>query len=236
MQIILGVDRLDYTKGILERLEAFRLALEKYEEMRGKVTLVQVVVPSRQELPEYDNLKSKIEQLVTKINGEFTTPGWVPIHYLYRSLPRPELLAYYRAAEVALVTPLRDGMNLVAKEYCACNEDNRGALILSEFAGAAAELQKGALLVNPYDIEGMANAIHAALNMPEEERRSRMRRMRNVIRKQDIFRWVNSILEAAFAINLDDFPPVEEFMPGIKPDSRRLKSVEESDTSSDSGS
>ncbi|MHC4664169.1 MAG: alpha,alpha-trehalose-phosphate synthase (UDP-forming) [Planctomycetota bacterium] len=236
MQIILGVDRLDYTKGITERLEAFSLALEKYKEMRGKVTLVQVVVPSRQDLPEYENLKSKIEQLVTKINGQFTIPGWIPIHYLYRSLPRPELIAYYRAAEVAIVTPLRDGMNLVAKEYCACNEDNRGVLILSEFAGAAAELQKGALLVNPYDIEGMAGAIHDALNMPEEDKRARMKRMRSAIRKQDIFRWVNSILEAAFAKNLDDFPAVEEFMPGIKPESRRLKPVEPEENPSDSGS
>ena len=216
-QIILGIDRLDYTKGIPERLEAFRDALQRFPDLRGNITLVQVVVPSREEVKEYQELKGEIERLVGEINGQFTGSGWVPIHYLYRTLERDELLAYYRASEIALVTPLKDGMNLVCKEFCACDVDERGVLILSEFAGAAAQLHKHSLIVNPYDIEGVANAIHAAFHMPYPERAKRMRRLRESIRKNNIFKWVNSYLEAAFTKNLDDFPEVEpeEYLPKI---------------------
>ncbi len=217
-QILLGIDRLDYTKGIPERLEAFRDALSRFPELRGKVTLVQVVVPSREEVAEYQELKGEIERLVGEINGQFTGSGWVPIHYLYRHLERDELLAYYRASEIALVTPLKDGMNLVCKEFCACDVDERGVLILSEFAGAAAQLHKHSLVVNPYDIEGMANAIKNAFDMPYQERSRRMRRLREGIRKNNIFKWVNSYLEAAFTKNLDDFPEIEpeEYLPKIE--------------------
>ena len=156
-QIILGVDRLDYTKGIPNRLMAFRNALQRFPELRQKVTLVQQVVPSREDIPQYHNLRLEIEHLVSAINGEFTEPGWVPVHYIFRSLKLPELLAYYRAADVALVTPLKDGMNLVSKEYCAAKVDEDGVVILSEFAGAAAQLQRGALLVNPHDVEAIAD-------------------------------------------------------------------------------
>jgi len=159
VQIILGVDRLDYTKGIIERLEAFRNALQRYPELLERVILVQVVVPSRREISGYADLKMEIERLVGEINGQFTQSGWVPIHYAYRSLTRSELVAYYRTAEVALVTPFKDGMNLIAKEYCAASLEEDCVLILSEFAGAAAQLQKGALLVNPHDTEGVADAI-----------------------------------------------------------------------------
>jgi trehalose 6-phosphate synthase len=214
-QIILSIDRLDYTKGILERLEAFRITLRKNSKMHGNVTFVQVIIPSREELPEYQNLKAQIEQAVTEINGEFTYPGWVPIHHFYRQLELDELIAYYRAAEIALVTPLRDGMNLVAKEYCACSLEGKGVLILSEFAGAAAELQKGALLVNPYDMKGVVDTICMALDMPTEERRSRMKKLRSIIRKRDIFWWVDSILQTAFAKRLKDFPQAEEYVPKI---------------------
>jgi trehalose 6-phosphate synthase/phosphatase len=213
-QLLLGVDRLDYTKGIPHRLEAFRNALQRYPDLIEQVTLIQVVVPSRADIPEYSGIKTRIERLVGEINGQFTRPGgWVPIHYIFRSLTRTELLAYYRAAEIALVTPLKDGMNLVAKEYCACSIEEDSVLILSEFAGAAAQLQNGALLVNPYDREGVADAIHSAFLMPIAERQRRMRRMRRSIRDQDIFWWVDSFLRAAIAKNLTAFPLPPDFVP-----------------------
>jgi trehalose 6-phosphate synthase len=198
--LMLGIDRLDYTKGIPHRLQAFHSLLQRHPHLRGRISLIQVVVPSRVDIPEYDELKSTIEQLVGRINGEFMKPGgWVPVWYVYGHLTPTELLAYYRAADVALVTPLRDGMNLVAKEYCASNIEEDGVLILSEFAGAAAQLRRGALLVNPYDIEGVADAIRVACSMEPAERRSRMRRLRQGIRKYDVFWWVDAFLDAAFA-------------------------------------
>lgn len=212
-QLILGVDRLDYTKGIPHRLHAFANALERYPEMCRKVTLVQVVVPSRQNVPEYEALKHEIERLVGEINGRFTGVGWIPIHYIYRSLSRVELLAYYRTCEVALVTPLKDGMNLVAKEFCACSIEENGILILSEFAGAAAQLHHGALLVNPYDIEGVADAIHEAFAMDRPTRRARMKKMRRSIQKNDIFHWVNAFFRAGIAKDLSQFPVAEFFVP-----------------------
>lgn len=197
-QLILGVDRLDYTKGIPERLRAFGSALERFPELRERVTLIQVVVPSRAEIPRYQDLKAQIENLVGEINGRFTRPGgWVPIHYVYRELTPDDLLSYYRAAQIALITPLKDGMNLVAKEYCAASPDEDCVLILSEFAGAAAELGGGALMVNPYDVEAVADAIHAAFSMPSQERRARMRRMRRGVRRHDVYSWVESFMQAA---------------------------------------
>lgn len=213
-QLILGIDRLDYTKGIPQRLEAFRNALERYPDLHERVTLIQVVVPSREDIPQYYELKNRIERLVGEINGCFTKPGgWVPIHYVFRSLDQSDLLAYYRTAQIALTTPLKDGMNLVAKEYCACSIDEDCALILSEFAGAAAQLQRGALLVNPYDIEGVADAIYRAFSMDINERRARMRRLRRSIREQDIFWWVDSFLHAAIAKDLSAFPLPEDYIP-----------------------
>lgn len=213
--IMLGVDRLDYTKGIPDRLAAFRLALERHPDLIGNITFVQVVVPSRDEIPEYAALKHRIESTVSEINGHFTRPGWVPIHYHYRNLRRTELLAYYRASEIALVTPLKDGMNLVAKEYVACNHEGRGVLILSEFAGAASQLQSGALLVHPYDIGGLATAIHEAFIMPAEERMRRMRKLRASVRHADIYRWADSFLRASIAKDLETFPRIEEYVPVI---------------------
>lgn len=212
-QLVLGVDRLDYTKGIPDKLWAFHNALQRYPDLKKRVTLVQIVVPSREHIPEYFDLKTEIERLVGRINGEFTQPGWVPIQYIHRSLQRPELLAYYRAAKIGLVTPLRDGMNLVAKELCACSVDEDSVLILSEFAGAAAQLQGGALLVNPYDREGFADTILQAFAMEPSERRRRMQRLRRNIRAQDIFWWVDSFLDAAIAKELGHFPVVNEGIP-----------------------
>ncbi len=213
LQIILGIDRLDYTKGIIHRIKAFRNALERYPELQRKVTLLQVVVPSRRNIPMYQDLKIEIDRLVSEVNGAFTTSGWVPIHYIYRSLSKTELLAYYRTAEIALITPLKDGMNLVAKEYCASNIEENGVLILSEFAGAVAQLQKGAIIVNPYDIEEVAAAIYRAYYMDEKEKKTRMRKMRYQVRRQDIYWWVNSYLEAAIARKLDNFPLLEDYSP-----------------------
>ncbi len=209
-KMILGVDRLDYTKGIPQRLEAIRQVFITHPELQEKISLVQVVVPSREEVPQYQQLKTQIERLVGEINGQFTRPGWVPIHYLYRSLDRKELVAYYRAADMALVTPLRDGMNLVAKEYCASNTAENGVLFLSEFAGAATQLQKnGAVLVNPYDVEGVAKAIYRGYHMDRRDRHERMHKMRDSIRRNNIFWWVDSFLQAAFSKQLEDFPQEE---------------------------
>jgi trehalose 6-phosphate synthase len=212
-RMILGIDRLDYTKGIPEKFESFRALLRQHPSLHGSVTLVQVVVPSREDIPGYQGQKVAIERLVGEINGQFTRSGWVPIHYLYRSLGGPELSAYYLAADVALVTPLKDGMNLVCKEYCATRADEDGVLVLSEFAGAAGELQRGALLVNPYDTEGVADAVRRALEMPRGARRSRMRRLRRAVFENDIYRWVDRFLDAAIARELRDFPVVEEYLP-----------------------
>lgn len=215
-QVILGIDRLDYTKGIPERLEAFRNALRNFPELQEKVTLVQVVVPSREEVAAYQVLKAEIERLVGEINGEFTRSGWVPIHYLYRSLDQTELLAYYRLAEIGLITPLKDGMNLVAKEYCACNLEENGVLILSEFAGAAAQLHRGAIMVNPYDVEGVSSALHMAFSMNHAERKARMKKLRRRVRNRDIFWWVNNFLKAFLSKDLHDFPEMEDYLPDIQ--------------------
>jgi len=217
-RVILGVDRLDYTKGIPYRLAAFETLLERHPELHRHVTFVQVVTPSRETIPEYDQLHAQIDQAIGRINGRFTQPGWVPIHYLYRNLTRPELLAYYRSADVGLVTPLADGMNLVAKEVCAANVDEKAVLVLSEFAGAAAALQNDALLVNPYDVEGVAAALYEAVTMPSHARRTRMHRLRQKIRRNDIRQWVESFLQTAISRTLDDFPlldPVDDYVPKL---------------------
>jgi trehalose 6-phosphate synthase len=195
-QILLGVDRLDYTKGIPYRLRAFRLALRRYPDLHRQVTLLQVVVPSRENVPEYKDLKAEIEGLVSQINGEFTQPGWVPIHYVFRSLEHDELLAYYRLADVALVTPLKDGMNLVAKEYCACQVEGDGVLILSEFAGSAVQMKRDAVLVNPYDLDRVAEAIRRAVSLNRKQRRPAMRRLRRIVQQQDIYWWLQRFLTA----------------------------------------
>lgn len=193
-QIILGVDRLDYTKGIEHRFKAFRHALLRYPELQHQVTFVQIVVPSRTDIPEYHELKSRIERLVGEINGQFTHLGWVPIQYIYRSLDLPELLAHYCAADIALVTPLKDGMNLVAKEYCVAHVDLQGVLILSEFAGAAAQLESHALMVNPYDIDGVADALLQAYHMLLKERMQRMNALRSNVLQYHVFWWADQIL------------------------------------------
>jgi len=208
-KIILGVDRLDYTKGIPERIRSIQTLLRRYPELKGKVNFVQIAVPSREEVDEYKELRTEIEQLVGRVNGEFSFPGWVPVHYHYKSFPHKELVAYYKAADIALVTPLRDGMNLVAKEYCACNTSGDGVLVLSEFAGAAAQLQKDAYLVNPYDMEGIAKALNRAIHWDKAERSVHMARLKDHVRKNNIYWWVDSFLQAGISKSLGDFPEVE---------------------------
>ena len=200
-QLILGSDRLDYSKGIPERLRAFRTALERHSELRGRVVLIQVVVPSRVEIPRYHEFKQRIDRLVGDINGRFSTNTWLPVQYHFRCLERDDLLAHYRACDIAFITPLKDGMNLVAKEYCACRIEEDGALILSQFAGATEQLKSGALLVNPYDIEQMADTILKAFRMTPAERTARMKRLRRMVRKENVFWWVDSFLRAGAKLN-----------------------------------
>jgi trehalose 6-phosphate synthase/phosphatase len=186
--LLLSVDRLDYTKGIPERLRAFRRLLRQAPDLRGRAVLLQVAVPSREVITMYKELRQEVDELVGKINGEFSTPDWTPIVYLRRGIPRSELVALYAAADLAWVTPLRDGLNLVAKEYVACQRDRAGVLVLSEFAGAAAEMGE-ALLVNPYDEERTAETIERALSLSVEERRERMSALYKRVVRNNVFAW-----------------------------------------------
>jgi trehalose 6-phosphate synthase len=188
--LALGLDRLDYTKGIPERFMAFERLLEKYPDTVGKISLLQIVVPSRLNVREYQDLKDELDSLAGRINSRFSIHGWVPIHYQFRALNRIQLVGHYKAIDIALITPLRDGMNLISKEYCASTSDNRGVLILSEFTGAAAQLSKGALMVNPYDFDQTADALYQAFNMSDGEKTRRMRLMRSEVRRNDLNRWV----------------------------------------------
>jgi trehalose 6-phosphate synthase len=194
-KILLGVDRMDYTKGIDVRLLAFRDLLEQERLKPEDCVMVQLAVPSRERVEEYQELRELVERLVGEINGQFGRLGLAPVEYLHRSIPFEELVALYCAADVMLVTPHRDGMNLVAKEYVMTRRDSDGVLILSEFAGAARELTS-ALLVNPHDLDGLASTIEAGLQMPLDEQRRRMRAMQRQIRRNDVFHWANHFLDA----------------------------------------
>ncbi len=192
--LIFGVERLDYTKGIYERLQAMENILERAPDLQGKVCLIQIVTPSRARVKAYRQRKREIDELVGRINGRFSDGIWMPIRYLYRRISPTELVAYYRTSDIALVTPLRDGLNLVAKEYVVSRIDGDGVLILSEFAGVAYQLPE-ALLVNPYSVEDIAKALLHALKMPKEEQRRRMSAMQARIKSQDIFWWAQEFLE-----------------------------------------
>ncbi len=194
-KILLGVDRLDYTKGIRHRLKAFGELLEDGRIDVGDVTLVQVASPSRERVEAYVQLRDEIELTVGRINGDFDTMDHTAIRYLHQAYPREEMVALYLAADVMLVTALRDGMNLVAKEYVASRIDNRGVLVLSEFAGAADELPS-AIRINPHDIDGMKDAIMRAIEMPPSEQGRRMRALRRRVMDHDVARWSKSFLDA----------------------------------------
>jgi trehalose 6-phosphate synthase/phosphatase len=194
VKLLVGVDRLDYTKGIPRRLLSFERMLQTHPDLREHVRLVQVAVPSRTGVEAYQDFRSLVDGLVGRINGDFATPSWVPVHYIFRGLSERELVALYRAADVMLVTPLRDGMNLVAKEFIASRTDDDGVLVLSEFAGASWELPE-AVQVNPYDIDGTAESCYRALTMGHEERLSRLRPLRARVETYDVHRWVATFLE-----------------------------------------
>ena len=194
VKLLVGVDRLDYTKGIPGRLLSYERMLVTHPDLRERVRLVQVAVPSRTGVGAYQEFRSLVDGLVGRINGDFATPRWVPVHYIYRSLSERELVALYRAADVMLVTPLRDGMNLVAKEFVASRTDGDGVLVLSEFAGASWELPE-AVQVNPYDVEGTAEACYRALMMGPEERRTRLGPLRARVETYDVHRWASTFLE-----------------------------------------
>jgi trehalose 6-phosphate synthase len=196
--LLLGVDRLDYTKGIAERLLAVEMLLERREDLRTGITFLQVAVPSRDSVREYRDLRANLERHIGRINGRFTEPGGdVPVHYLYRSLPPDQLAAYYSSAAALLVTPLIDGMNLVAKEYVTVQQASGGdgALVLSEFTGAADELRE-AVLCNPFDVEGLSYRIEYALELPRQRRRAALAAMARRVRTHDVHRWVDGQLEA----------------------------------------
>jgi trehalose 6-phosphate synthase len=197
-KILLGVDRLDYTKGINVRLTAFAELLAEGRVKGDDTVLVQLATPSRERVESYQKLRDDIERQVGHINGEYGEVGHPVVHYLHRPVPRDELIAFFVASDVMLVTPLRDGMNLVAKEYVACRSDLGGALVLSEFTGAAAELRQ-AYLVNPHDTEFVKDAIEAALNQSGEEGRRRMRALRRQVLVHDVDRWARSFLDALAA-------------------------------------
>lgn len=193
-RLVISIDRLDYTKGIPERIKAFARFIEKYPEYRGDVSLVMIVVPSRSNVDQYQELKQEVDTLVGEVNGEYGTFGWVPIHYFYRSLDFTELTTLYKVADIAMITPLRDGMNLVAKEYVASKEESKkGVLILSEMAGASNELND-ALIVNPQDMNELVEALRTALEMDEEEQRQRLEKMQDRLRKFTVKNWAENFI------------------------------------------
>jgi trehalose 6-phosphate synthase/phosphatase len=209
-KIILSVDRMDYTKGILHRLEAFDLFLKKYPEYKKRVMLILVAVPSRTGVETYIQLKQQVDELVGGINGRHGSIDWTPIQYFYRSFPFPTLSAFYHVADVALVTPLRDGMNLIAKEYVAAKSCSPGVLVLSETAGAASEMS-GAIIVNPNIREQVAEGIHKALTMPESEQKKRNQSMQHRLKRYDVLKWANDFME-----RLDYIKTMQESLVGKK--------------------
>ncbi len=190
---MLGVDRLDYTKGIGHRPKAFGELIAEGRIAVGDATLVQVASPSRERVEAYMHLRDEIELIVSRINGDYGTISHPPVNYLHHGYPREEMVALYLAADIVLVTALRDGMNLVAKEYVASRIDEDGVLVLSEFTGASDELRR-ALLVNPHDIDGLKDAIMHAIEMPADERRKRMRSMRRKVLANDVAHWSSEFL------------------------------------------
>ncbi len=194
--LIIGVDRLDYSKGLVERFRAFGELLDRHPEHRRQVTMLQIAPPSRTEVSEYRRMRRELERIAGAINGRLAEPDWTPLRYVNQSYTQAALAGFYRLARIGFVTPLRDGMNLVAKEYIASQDpEDPGALVLSRFAGAARELDD-AILVNPYDIEGMAASLHAGLVMSRDDRRKRWARMMDVLREHDITAWRQGFLAA----------------------------------------
>src|SRR5262249_54283023 len=188
-----GIERLDYTKGLPERFRALSRFLERFPAFRERVVFVQLAAPSRSTIPRYRELEAEVDDIVREVNTTFGTKRWRPILYLKRHHDHQDIWPFYRHADFCMVTSLHDGMNLVAKEFVSVRDDDDGVLILSQFAGASWEL-RDALLVNPYDLDGMAEAVRAAVEMAPDERRARMARMRESVREHNIYRWAGLLL------------------------------------------
>lgn len=198
--LVISVDRMDYTKGIKERLNAFERFLADNEEFHQKVALVQRLAPSRNTIPEYGQIKSEIDQKISEINGKYQTPEWVPVRHFFESVSQKEIISYYQSAKVALITPLIDGMNLTAKEYIACQDpEDPGVVVLSEGAGAAEQL-KDVLLVNPHDIKSVAEALKKALVMSLEERKERYQKLLRNVKKENAQWWKEQFLKKWFSL------------------------------------
>jgi trehalose 6-phosphate synthase/phosphatase len=204
LQMVLSVDRLDYTKGIVQRLKAFELLLERYPQYKDKVLLMQISVPSRTNIKEYQDLKEEIDQLVGRINGRYSSPNWSPIRYIYGCVSQKNLTAFYRDSAVAMVTPIKDGMNLVAKEFVACQiKKIPGVLILSPFAGTSETMQE-ALICNPFDLLDVTDTLHRALTMSDDEKILRMSGLRHREKNNDVEIWMRSFLEEMNTIIIED--------------------------------
>jgi trehalose 6-phosphate synthase len=202
-KIIIGVDRLDYSKGLEERFQGYRRFLEENQDWRGRVSFLQIAPPSREEVHTYEAIRERLDELSGRINGEFAEVDWVPIRYVNQGYPREALAGFYRASDIALITPLRDGMNLVAKEYVASQDPaDPGVLILSRFAGAAHQLGE-ALLVNPYSKDEVSDAIRKALEMPKAERIRRWQTLVDNVRSEDVLAWRRAFVEALQAVLID---------------------------------
>jgi trehalose 6-phosphate synthase len=197
-RVVLAIDRLDYTKGVIERLRAFEELLSRGPVGVDDCVLIQIATPSRDGVADYARLREDVERAVGRINGRFSEPGRVAVHYFRRNLTREDLIAYYAAADVMVVTPLRDGMNLVAKEYVACRTENSGILVLSQFAGAASELTR-ALIVNPRDQDEFVEALGTAMRMPRDAARMRMSMLRARVKRHDVYQWCDEFLAAVRA-------------------------------------
>ena len=217
-RLIIGVDRLDYSKGLAERFHGYRRFLEEHEDWRGRVSFLQIAPPSRGEVHTYEHIREDLDELSGRINGEFADVDWVPIRYVNRGYPRAALAGFYRASQVGLVTPLRDGMNLVAKEYVAAQDPaDPGVLILSRFAGAAHQLGE-ALLINPYSKDEISDAIRRALDMPKAERVRRWEAMIDSVRREDVLAWRRAFV-AALAGGEAHVPESETEEPAAGPES-----------------
>ena len=191
----IGVDRLDYTKGLEEKFRGIERFFEKYPSFRGKVSFLQIAAPTRTRLEDYIDVKKKTDEIVGRVEGKFGEPGWVPIYYYYKNYGDERLASLYMMSDFALITPTVDGLNLVAKEYIASQRDGKGVLILSEFAGVSSQLGEGALLVNPFDEDQIAESIYTALKMKPREVKERLRKLQTVVREKDIHWWVKTFLK-----------------------------------------
>lgn len=195
IKMILSIDRMDYTKGIPNRIKAFEYFLRKYPQFQEKIRLIMLAVPSRSQVPQYQRLKQETDELVGRINGEYSTVSWTPIWYFYRALPFENLIDLYTSSDVALITPVRDGMNLVAKEYVATRTRKNGVLVLSEMAGASIEMNE-ALLINPFNFEEIADSIKQALEMPKAEQKQRMQALQNRVSRYSVKKWANEFMNS----------------------------------------